>query len=248
MNIHPTAVIEAGAKLADDVVVGPHAVIYRHVTLGPGCVVHAGAVLGDTPQDMAFGGEDSFVVIGAGCVIREHVTIHRGTKPGTTTEVGDGCFLMAGSHLAHNVKLGRKVIVANGAMLGGYAEVGDQAFLSGNAMAHQFVRIGRLAMLGGGVGVSRDVPPFCILRSNSLNRVTALNVVGMRRAGFSAEVRLEIQRAFRVLYRSGLNVPQALARLQAEFPSGPGREMHDFVAASRRGICAGTRGGDVAED
>ena len=146
-RIHPTAIIEDGAAIGDDVEVGPHAVIFRHATIGPHCRIHTGAVIGDVPQDLAFKNVESFVRIGAGCVIREHVTIHRGTKEGTGTVVGDGCYLMAHSHLGHNVQLGRRVILANGALLAGYVEIGDLAFISGNACVHQFVRIGRLAML-----------------------------------------------------------------------------------------------------
>lgn len=255
-RIHPTAVVASGAELGPDVEVGPFAVIADHVrigegcrigphvvihsftTLGPRCRVHAGAVLGDLPQDVAFRGGESFVEIGADCVIREGVTIHRGTRPGTATVVGDGCYLMAFSHLAHNVRLGKRVTVVNGALLAGYVEVGDGAFLSGNCLVHQFTRIGRLAMLGGGAAVSKDVPPFCTARSASLNRILGLNVVGMRRAGMPAEARLQVKRAFHLLYRSGLNIRAAAARIREEFPDGPAREMADFVAASRRGICA----------
>jgi len=264
MSIHPTALVDPAAELAPDVdigpyavvgprvrigarcAIGPHAVVHPFVTLGEGCRVHAHAVLGDLPQDLGFAGGESAVEIGAGCTIREGVTIHRGTKPGTATVVGKGCFLMANSHLAHNVRLGDGVILANGALLGGYVEVGDRAFVSGNAAVHQFVRVGRLAMVSGLAAVSKDAPPFCTLHSVITNRISGLNVVGMRRAGLTSAQRLEVKRAFALLFRSGLNVRDAIARIRAEIPEGPGRELADFAAASKRGLCA-MRGGGAEE-
>lgn len=255
MTIHPTAVIEAGAELGknitvgafsyidhdvqigDGCIIGPHVTILRYTSLGRGCRVHASAVLGDLPQDLAFRDEESYVRIGDNCVIREGVTIHRGTKLGTVTEVGNDCLLMAFSHLAHNVKVGNKVIVANGALLAGYAEVGDRAFISGNCLVHQFVRIGRLAMMSGGSAVHKDVPPFCTTRSVSLNKVMGLNVVGMQRAGLSSEERLTMKRAFKMLYQSNLTVSQAIAQLEEEFTSPLVLEVCEFIKSSQRGIC-----------
>jgi UDP-N-acetylglucosamine acyltransferase len=248
-DIHPTAIIEPGAKIGEGCRIGPHAVIYKHVTMGPGCTVHAGAVLGDIPQDLAFKPVDSFVKIGAQCVIREHVTIHRGTKEGTATVVGDRCFLMVNSHLGHNVVLGNDVILANGVLLAGYVEVGDRVFLSGNVVIHQFTRIGKSAMISGGAAVGKDVPPYCILPALTVNQVAGLNVVGMRRAGMTPPQRAEVKKAFTLLYRSGLNVKQALEKIRAEFKEGPAIEMADFVAASKRGICAfGGGAGDEDEE
>lgn len=254
--IHPTATVDPAAELAAGVtvgpyafidrdthvgegcVIGPHAVLHRYTSLGPGCRVHAGAVLGDLPQDLAFQPDTvSYVRIGARCLIREGVTIHRGTKPDTVTEIGDDCFLMANSHLAHNVKLGRGVILVNGALLAGYVEVGDNAFISGNAVVHQFVRIGRLAMLGGLSGVSKDVPPFCTTRSGSVNTVVGLNVVGLRRAGFTPAQRQALRMAFKKLYLSDLNVSQALERIRADAVEPVVGEFCDFIEQSRRGIC-----------
>jgi UDP-N-acetylglucosamine acyltransferase len=235
--VHPTAVIEPGAVIGANVAVGPYAVIFGNVTLGANCRVHAGAVIGDLPQDLGFQPADTYVRIGADCVIREHVTVHRGTKPGTSTEIGRECYLMANSHVGHNVRLGNRVILANNALLAGYVEVQDGAFVSGNVVIHQFVRIGRLAMLSGGSGIGKDVPPFCVTKGMQRNRIAGLNVIGMRRAGMAPAARQQVQRAFRILYQSKLNVAQALARLRAEFADGPGAEIADFVAASRRGIC-----------
>mgnify|MGYP000697206731 CR=1 FL=1 len=237
VEVGPFAFIQAGARIGDDCVIGPHVVILGSVFLGRGCRIHTGAVIGDEPQDLSFKGGVSWVRIGDGCVIREGVTIHRGTKEGTGTEIGDECYLMAFSHFAHNVKLGRKVIVANNAVLGGYVEVGERCFISAHCPVHQFVRIGRLAMLGGASGISKDVPPFCTTRPMAVNEILGLNVVGMRRAGIGPEDRAAIKRAFILLYRSGLNVSQAVERIRATFTSGPALEFCDFIAGSRRGIC-----------
>jgi UDP-N-acetylglucosamine acyltransferase len=248
VTVGPFAYIEAGASIGDGCAVGPHAVIYRGVTTGAKCRIHAGAVLGDLPQDLGFTGGDSFVKIGDSCVIREGVTIHRGTKPGTTTEIGDGCFLMSNSHYAHNVKLGRNVIVVSNALLAGYVEAGDRAFISGNCVVHQFVRIGRVAMLGGASGVSQDVPPFCTVRPLSGNTLLGLNIVGMRRAGITPEERLQIKEAFHLFYRSGLVGSQAVEEMKKRFTSGPAAEFAAFVASSKRGVCALGVGGDSGDE
>lgn len=264
MSIHSTAVVDRAANLGRDVVIGPyavidsdvtigdgtvigaHAVIYRYTTLGMNCRVHAHAVLGDTPQDMAFKEAPSFVRIGAGTIIREHVTIHRGTKPETATEVGENCFLMVNSHLGHNVKLGNHVIIVNAALLAGYVEVGDRAFVSGNVVLHQFVHVGRLAMLSGLSGISKDVPPFCTTAGLMPNSVGGLNVVGMRRAGITPPERIQIKRAFDLVYRSGLNVSQAVERIRAEALSGPAAEFGAFAEASKRGLCRFIKTRDTA--
>jgi UDP-N-acetylglucosamine acyltransferase len=236
--IHPTAIIEDGAVIGDNADIGPHAVIFRGVTIGPNCRIHAGAVIGELPQDLAFEPAESFVRIGADCVVREHVTIHRGTKPGTATIVGDGCYLMVNSHLGHNAHLGNRVIVANGTLLGGYVEIGDGAFVSGNVLIHQFVRIGRLTMLSGGCGIGKDVPPFCTTIGIQRNSIGGLNTIGMKRAGLSPAERVQVKQAFNFLYRSNLNVSQALDRIRQEFADGPAMEIVEFVAGSRRGICS----------
>jgi UDP-N-acetylglucosamine acyltransferase len=265
-TIHSTALVHAGAEIGTDVTIGPYAVIEdkvrvgagtvigphvtlcRHTTIGDCCVVHANAVLGDWPQDTAFKpAEESFLKIGSRCQIREGVTMHRGTKPGTATEVGDNCFLMVNSHLGHNVKLGASVIIANGALLAGYVEVGTGVFISGNCLIHQFCRIGRLAILAGGTAINKDVPPFCKTQGLEPNTVAGLNVIGLKRAGIGPEDRLAIKRAFAVIYQSGLNVSQAVERLKQE-PSVFAREFREFIEASKRGICKGRRGSaEVAE-
>lgn len=265
MLLHPTAIIDSSAELGEGVevgpysiigpdvvlgagtVVGPHAVIHRYTTLGPRCRVHAHTSLGDLPQDMAFKDVPSYTRVGEGVVLREGVTIHRGTKEGTTTVVGDGCFLMANSHVAHNCVLGRQVILANGVLLAGYVEVGDKVFISGNAAVHQFVRIGRLAMVGGESSLSVDLPPFCVARTGGVNTLAGLNTVGLRRGGLSSAERLAVRAAYHRIFLSALNRRDALATLRSEQPAPVVLELLDFIAASKRGVCR-PRHAAVAED
>jgi len=237
-NIHvgPGAVIEADTTIGDGCVIGPHAVIRAYTTLGAECRVHAGAVIGDTPQDLAFKNVKSFVRIGARCTFREGVTVHRGTKEGTETVMGDDCYLMVNSHVAHNVVLGNRVIFANGVLLGGYVEIGDGAFISGNSVVHQFCHIGRLAMVGGLSAISKDVPPFCMTRSGGLNSIVGLNVVGMRRNGFTAEQRKAVRECLDILFMQGFNVSQAVQQLKLRADAAAS-EYVSFIEASKRGIC-----------
>jgi len=239
VQVGPFSYIAAGARVGAGCRIGPQVTIHGCVTLGARCHVHAGAVLGDLPQDLGFSGDASYVAIGDDCVLREGVTIHRGTKPGTTTRMGNRCMFMANSHAAHNVQMGDDVILANGALLGGYAEVGSRVFVSGNALVHQFVRIGEGAMLGGGAAVSKDVPPYCTVRPLSANRVLGLNIVGMRRAGISAAERTTIKRLFKLLYVSGQNVSDAREAMQQENIGdvAAAKTFVDFVLASERGLC-----------
>lgn len=259
MQIHPTSAIESGAKIGDNVSIGPfcyirhdveigdNCILDAHVTLlpytsiGRNCHLHSNVVLGDLPQDLAFKDEPSYVQIGDNCSLREGVTIHRGTKAETVTKVGNNCLLMAYSHLAHNVQLGNDVIVANGALLAGYVEVGDRAFISGNCLVHQFARVGRLVMMAGGSAAHKDIPPFCMTRSTTLNKVMGLNTIGLRRAGFTSEQRSILKRAFKILYQSNLLVPEALAKLESEFDSDLVTEICEFIKNSQRGIAGYVR-------
>jgi UDP-N-acetylglucosamine acyltransferase len=238
VEVGPFALVGAQVELGDGCRIGPHAVVLPYTRLGVRNRVHAGAVLGDLPQDAAFDPATvSHLVTGADCVFREGVTVHRGTKPGTDTRLGDRCLLMANSHVGHNGRLGDDVIMANGALLGGYVELQDRVFVSGNCVVHQFCRVGRLAMLSGLSAASKDVPPYCILDNSATNQVAGLNVVGMRRAGLGAAERLEVKQAFDLLYRSGLNTREALSALKQRFPEGPAAAFWVFGEQSTRGLC-----------
>ena len=260
MKVHPTAVVEAGATLGAGVEVGPfsligaevvigddsviqsHVVIEGEVTIGLKNTIGHGSIIGGLPQDLAFkAGTRSRVEIGDGNTIREHCTIHRGTTEGSATHLGAGNFLMAGAHLGHNCHIGDGVVVANNCLLGGYVQVADRAFLGGGSVFHQFIRVGRLAITQGNSGFGKDIPPFVIAAQR--NEVVGLNIIGLRRAGFSASERDEVKRAFRLLYRSGLNLKQVLEEsAKAEWGTS-GREFFDFVAqAEKRGIVPYRRG------
>ena len=252
--IHPTAIIHPKAKLNATVQVGPFAVIDEGVELGANCVVgphvcltglttigagnrfHAGCVIGDAPQDLKYKGEPTRLRIGDQNVFREHVTIHRSTKPDSETFVGSHNFFMANSHVAHNCAIGDHVILANGALLGGHAVVQDRAFISGNGLVHQFTRVGTLALMQGGAAISKDLPPYCVaLRDNEM---CGLNVIGLRRAGFSAEERLELKRLYHLLFRGGKNLREALAEARKNFNSAPAKVLLDFIAEAKRGVCS----------
>lgn len=253
--IHPTAIIHPDAQLAASVTIGPYAVIEGAAVLGEGCVVQAhaiigasvtmgkgntigyGAIVGGDPQDFAFQPEvRSRVVIGNDNKIREYVTIHRGTTEDSETAMGDGCFLMAGAHLAHNVRLANHVILANNVLLGGHVQVGDRVFIGGGCVFHQHIRIGHHAICQGASAFSKDIPPFVIAAER--NGVAGLNVIGLRRSGFDPAQRAEIKHAFDLLYRSGKNVAQALDAARTETWTGAGAAFWAFVAGSRKkGLC-----------
>ncbi len=255
MKIHPSALVDPSARLAEDVEIGAftcigeevelgprtvvqsHAVIEGLVRLGPDNFVGHGAIIGAGPQDLSFtAGTRSGIEIGRGNIIREHVTIHRGSAPDSFTKIGDENFFMTGAHVGHNCAIGNKVIIANNCLLGGYVTVEDGAFLGGGCGFHQFTRVGRLAITQGNSGFAKDLPPYLI--GSGLNKVVGLNVVGLKRAGFDADDRAEIKAAFRLLYESGLNVSQALEQARARSWREPAQAFFDFVAAAkRRGIC-----------
>jgi UDP-N-acetylglucosamine acyltransferase len=261
--IHPTAIIHPKAKLDSTVRVGPYAVIDEGVELGAHCVVgphvyltglttigahnsfHAGGVIGDAPQDLKYKGEPTRLRIGDHNVFREHFTVHRSNKPGAETIIGSHNFLMANCHVGHNCQLGDHIIIGNGALLAGHAEAGDRAFISGNCLVHQFCRVGTLALMQGGSAISQDLPPFTVAQRG--NEICGLNVIGLRRAGFAAEQRLELKRLYHALFRSGKNMSVAIKEAQKTFTSPAAKVLLDFVAGAKRGVCSDV-GCEAGED
>lgn len=263
-NIHPTAIVSPGARLGADVEIGPNAIIEDFVTIGDRCkigpmvhiqgttemgpdnVVFTGATLGFPPQYLGFKGEPTRLVIGARNVIREYVSIHRGLDMEHETRVGDDCFFMGSSHIAHDCHIGNGAILANGALLGGHVSVGDRAFISGNAAAHQFVRIGRLVMAGGLSRLTQDVPPFT-MTTGFQACVHGLNLVGLKRAGVGAAVRSELKRLLHQIYRRDMTRTEALAAIDIVGLSPEGRELVDFFKTTKRGVIPLGRGGNAPE-
>ena len=237
MSIHPTALVEDGARLADGCIIHAHALIRRHCELDEGVVIHPFAVIGGDPQDLNFDTRTSSGVrIGARSVIREHVTISRATKADSFTEIGADCFLMAGCHVAHDCRIGSRVVIANAALLAGHVQVGDRAFLGGGAVIHQFCRIGEGVMIGGGARISRDVAPFTL--TTERNVLIGLNVVGLRRRGLDRKVLNEIKRAFRALDAPVGNLRElaATALQSGLFMSAEARSFLEFFQSGRRGF------------
>ncbi len=252
--IHPTAIVHPKANLDPTVQVGPYCVIDEGVEIGAQCVIgphvyltgltkigtrnrfHAGCVIGDAPQDLKYAGEPTRLRIGGDNIFREHVTVHRSNKIGEETIIGSHNFLMAHCHVAHNCHLADHVILVNGALLAGHVTVSDRAFISGNCLVHQFCRVGTLAMMRGGSAISKDLPPFTVAQGD--NGICGLNLVGLRRAGFTAEQRLELKRLYHALFRRGQNLRDAAATARKNFSSPAATVLLDFLAASQRGVCA----------
>jgi UDP-N-acetylglucosamine acyltransferase len=252
-RIHPTVVISAEAELADNVVVGPGVVIEGKVRIGPDCVLrpHAclcgpltmgrgnivfpGAVLGERPQHLKYNDEPTSLEIGDGNIFREHVTIHRGTTHSMTTRIGSCNFFMANSHVGHDCIIGNRCILTNGCLVGGHCTLQDNAYLSGNSAVHQFVRIGRLALLSGCSATTKDIPPFVV--QQYIDTVVGINLVGMRRAGMTNAQINAVRQAFRILFREGLPLPAALARLERELGAvDTVQEMIAFLRECPKGI------------
>jgi UDP-N-acetylglucosamine acyltransferase len=256
--IHSTAIIHASARLHSSVQVGPYAVIDQDVTLGADCIVgphvyltgrteigagnrfYAGAVIGEAPQDLKYTGEPTGLKIGDKNVFREHVTVHRSTRPDAVTVIGSNCYLMASAHIGHNSLVGNHVIIANGTLLGGHVTIDDRAFISGTCLLHQGVRVGTLALMQGGAAISKDLPPFTIARGG--NAICGLNTIGLRRAGLSPSERLQLRQAYLSLFRSPLPWREALAKAQTHFTNGHAKVLFEFILASRRGVCHEARG------
>ena len=234
VTVGPHAVIEAGAVVGDGTSVLANAIVTGHATIGAGCQIHYGAVIGHEPQDLAFEGAESRVILGDGCVVREYATVHRATREGGATVVGENCLLMVGSHVAHDCQIGRNVVICNSALVAGHAIVGDRAFLSGNAVVHQFSRVGRLVMLSGISGIGRDVGPFLTVACRS--QVAGLNTVGMRRAGLSGTTRRLVRDAYRMLFKAE-TIDEGLAQIRERIEPDPAvKEILDFYSISGRGF------------
>jgi UDP-N-acetylglucosamine acyltransferase len=244
-RIHPSALVDSGAKLGADVEIGPYAMVGPDCVIGDGCVIAAravlernvilgncvkigiGTVLGGDPQDLKFKGEHTTVEIGDGSVIREYSTINRGTAQSLKTSIGKNCFLMSYVHLAHDCHLGDGVIISNATQLAGHVTIEDKAILSGQIGVHQFAIIGKYSFVGGCSRVSKDVPPYVKAVGNPI-KLYGLNVVGLERNGFPEEVRRELKRAYRLFFKSELNLSQARERAAHELHPYP--EIQDFLA------------------
>lgn len=229
------AVIDGPVKIGAETKVYPHTFVTGCTEIGRNCQIHPGAVIGGMPQDRAFAGGESYCRIGDETIIREGVSIHRGTQPGTATEIGQRCFLMGNAHIGHNCQLGDDVTIANGALLAGYVEVGSRVFISGNAAVHQFVRIGELVMVGGLTKVTQDVPPFFMADGDGA--CVGVNSVGLKRAQFSKEERADIKQGYSLIYRSSYGLREAVQVIGKELTTDPGRKLFEFLTqTSKRGI------------
>lgn len=253
-QIHPTAVIARDAHIGKNVDIGPFVFIGPKCEIGDGCIISArvllernvilsnnvcvgaGTILGGAPQDLKYAGEETRVEIGEGTTIREFTTINRGTSHSFKTSVGKNCFIMSYVHLAHDCHVGDGVILANVVQLAGHVIVEDNANIAGVTAVHQFVRIGRHSFIGGCSRVAKDIPPFLKAVGNPV-KLYGLNSVGLQRSGFPDAVTLELKRAYRLFFRSDLNVSQAVDRAERELePFAEVRELIDFVEASQRGV------------
>ena len=253
-KIHPSAIVSSSAEIGDGVEIGPFAIVGEDCVIGDGCVISArasleryvilgrnvkigvGSVLGSDPQDLKFKGERTTVEIGDNTVVREYSTINRGTSQSFKTSVGPNSFVMSYVHLAHDCHVGEGVVLANMVQLAGHVTVEDRVILSGVTAVHQFTRIGRNAIVGGCSRVSKDVPPFVKAVGNPM-KLYGLNSIGLQRNGFSPETILELKRAYRLLFRSELNLAQAVERVSSEVEQIPEvRQLVQFVESSQRGV------------
>ena len=253
-RIAPTARVDPEAVVGANVQIGEFVIIDRDVVIGPGCSlepyvyvkrwttlgarnqISAGTVLGTDPLDRNFKGDRSYLRVGNDNTIREHYTISRGTQPESETVIGDGNYIMTSGHIAHNSRIGNCTVIASCALVAGHVEIEDQAFVSGGVVIHQYSRIGRLAMIGGNTRVNLDVPPYFLYTDFNVTP-RGLNVVGLRRAGLTVDQLHSLKAAYKLLYRSGLKLEEALARIEIEHPTEHTLHLVNFVRSSKRGIC-----------
>jgi UDP-N-acetylglucosamine acyltransferase len=257
MTIHPTAIIDRSAQIDPEVEIGPYSYIGPQVKIGSGCwigpqvvilegvrigkecSIYPGTIIGGKPQDYKFKDTRSYVEIGDNNIIREYVTIHRSSEEEGKTVIGNNNFLMAYTHVAHDCKIGHQVVITNYTGLSGYVTVEDKVIISGYVAIHQFVRIGELAIISAQTGLAKDVPPFMIGEGRPCI-IRGVNIIGLRRNGIPAEVRMNIQRAYRILFRSNLNTSQALERIREEIePCKEIIHLISFIEHSQRGIHKG---------
>jgi UDP-N-acetylglucosamine acyltransferase len=253
VSIHSLAVVSPSAKLAADIQIGPFAVIEDDVQIGSGCKIGAHTVikngtrigndneiaehvvLGGDPQHLKKGGELGHLIIGSNNVIREYSNFHRAMHAGAATVIGSHGLFMGGTHVAHDCHFGDHIITANNALFAGHVIVEDRAFISGGVGIHQHCRIGKLAMLGGHAKVVQDVPPFVTIETAGC--VVGLNLVGLRRAGYSTDQIAELKKAYRAIYRRSLSWSEMLEQLRSQFVEGPAAEFHRFLSGGKRGFC-----------
>ncbi|MGO9260945.1 MAG: acyl-ACP--UDP-N-acetylglucosamine O-acyltransferase [Bryobacteraceae bacterium] len=246
--IHQDAVIGPGVRIGEfcivesDVSIGggcklePYVYVKRWTTLGEENEISAGTVLGTDPLDKNFSGQRSYLRIGNRNKIREHYTISRGTEPESVTVIGDSNYIMTSGHIAHNCVIGNHTVIASCALLAGYVEVEDQAFISGGVVVHQYSKIGRLAMIGGNTRINSDVPPFFLYAGHDVE-AKGLNLVGLKRAGYKLSDISVLKRAYQILYRSGMKLRDALAKIETEIPTPETLHLVAFIRRSERGIC-----------
>jgi UDP-N-acetylglucosamine acyltransferase len=247
-RVHPEAVIGANTRVGDyaviesDVVIGagcliePYVFIKRWTTMGDGNEISAYTALGTDPLDKNFTGQRSYLRIGSGNKIREHYTVSRGTQPESVTVIGNGNYVMTAGHIAHNCVIGDNTVICSNALIAGYVEVESQAFISGGALVHQFGKIGRLAMVSGNARVNQDLPPFFTYAGTDDIQPHGLNLVGLRRAGFTPAMVKPLKLAYHYLYRAGLKLEAALDRIEREASSTETMHLIHFVRSSKRGI------------
>lgn len=262
--IHPTAVISPSAQIDPTSTVGPYAIIDGNVRLGPNCRVgphvhltghteigsnnqfYTGCVIGEAPQDLKYKNEPTRLRIGENNIFREHVTIHRSNKLDEDTVIGSSNFFMAHCHVGHNSLLGNNIIIANGALIAGHVTIQDRVFISGNCLVHQFARIGTLALMQGGSAISKDLPPYTIARGD--NHICGLNIIGLRRAGFSPQERLSLKRAYHQIFRGGQSIRRAAESAKDQLPPPRVLALIQFILDSKRGACTDISSSDSDEE
>lgn len=252
-KIHPTAIVDSRAQLGSDVEVGPYAIVEENVVLGDGCkllartsvkknstlgannILFEGAVLGSRPQHLSAPEEVGSLMVGANNQFRENSTVHCGLRPGMITSIGNNCLLMVNAHVGHDCQISDRVILVNNSMIAGHVIVGDRAYISGGVGVHQFCRIGRCAMVGGTALIVQDVLPYVTVDGDT-SKVVGLNTIGLKRNGFTESDILDLKKAYRLLYRSGMPLAEVVSQLKSQFPSGAAAEFASFLANCKRGF------------